>query len=109
MPYFDLPLQHSHPDVLKSMNRPWQASLNESILEKIREEISSAVLRTSLIVGFPGEKKEHFEHLLKFLDRHKFDHVGVFIFSPEALTSAFMSQNRVSLEIAEARKENVVF
>ena len=49
VPYFDLPLQHSHPDILKSMNRPWQASLNESILEKIREEIPSAVLRTSLI------------------------------------------------------------
>ena len=58
VPYFDLPLQHSHPDVLRSMNRPWQASLNESILEKIRKEIPSAVLRTSLIVGFPGEKKE---------------------------------------------------
>ena len=57
VPYFDLPLQHSHLDVLKSINRPWQASLNESILEKIREEIPSAVLRTSLIVGFPGEKK----------------------------------------------------
>jgi len=89
VPYFDLPLQHSHPDVLKSMNRPWQASLNESILEKIREEIPSAVLRTSLIVGFPGEKKEHFEHLLEFLYRHKFDHVGVFIFSPEEGTAAF--------------------
>ena len=60
VPYFDLPLQHSHPDVLKNMNRPWQASLNESILEKIRKEIPSAVLRTSLIVGFPGEKKRTF-------------------------------------------------
>ena len=96
VPYFDLPLQHSHPDVLKSMNRPWQASLNESILEKIREEIPSAVLRTSLIVGFPGEKKEHFEHLLEFLDRHKFDHVGVFIFSPEEGTAAFHLPNKVS-------------
>jgi len=65
VPYFDLPLQHSHPDVLRSMNSPWQASLNESILEKIRKEIPSAVLRTSLIVGFPGEKKEHFQHLLQ--------------------------------------------
>jgi len=108
LPYFDLPLQHSHPDVLKSMNRPWQASLNESILSKIREEIPSAVLRTSLIVGFPGEKKEHFEHLLKFLDRHKFDHVGVFIFSPEEGTSAFVLQNRVLPEIAEARKDNII-
>jgi ribosomal protein S12 methylthiotransferase len=108
VPYFDLPLQHSHPDVLKSMNRPWQASLNESILEKIREEIPSAVLRTSLIVGFPGEKKEHFEHLLEFLDRHKFDHVGVFIFSPEEGTAAFHLPNKVSPEVAEARKDNVI-
>ena len=50
VPYFDLPLQHSHPDVLKSMNRPWQASLNESILGKIREEIPSAVLRTLSLI-----------------------------------------------------------
>ena len=89
VPYFDLSLQHSRPDVLKSMNRPWQASLDESILEKIRKEIPSAVLRTSLIVGFPRRKKEHFEHLLEFLDSHKFDHVGVFIFSPEEGTAAF--------------------
>ena len=108
VPYFDLPLQHSHPDVLKSMNRPWQASLNESILEKIREEIPSAVLRTSLIVGFPGEKKEHFEHLLEFLVRHKFDHVGVFIFSPEEGTAAFDLPNKVSPEVAESRKDNVI-
>ena len=66
VPYFDLPLQHSHPDVLKSMNRPWQASLNESILSKIREEIPSAVLRTSLIVGFPGEKKNILNTFLNF-------------------------------------------
>ncbi len=108
VPYFDLPLQHSHPDVLKSMNRPWQASLNESILEKIREEIPSAVLRTSLIVGFPGEKNEHFEHLLEFLDRYRFDHVGVFIFSPEEGTAAFHLPNKVSPEVAEARKDNVI-
>jgi ribosomal protein S12 methylthiotransferase len=108
VPYFDLPLQHSHPDVLKSMNRPWQASLNKSILGKIREEIPSAVLRTSLIVGFPGEQKEHFEHLLKFLKIHKFDHVGVFIFSPEEGTSAFDLPNRVPQEVAEARKDNVI-
>ena len=74
--------------------------MNESILEKIREEILFAVLRTSLIGGFPGETKEHFEHLLEFLDRHKFDHVGVFIFSPEEGTTAFDLQNKVSLEVA---------
>ena len=79
--------------------------MNESILGKIRKEIPSAVLRTSLIVGFPGETKEHFEHLLKFLHRHKFDHVGVFIFSPEEGTAAFDLPNRVSPEVAEARKD----
>ena len=65
-------------------------------------------LSTSLIVGFPGEKKEHFEHLLKFLKIHKFDHVGVFIFSPEEGTAAFDLQNKVSLEVAEARKDNII-
>ena len=108
VPYFDLPLQHSHPDVLRNMNRPWQASLNESILTKIKKEIPSSVLRTSLIVGFPGEKKEHFQHLLEFLDRHQFDHVGVFTFSPEEGTQAFGLPNRVSPEIAEARKDNII-
>ncbi len=108
VPYFDLPLQHSHPDVLKRMNRPWQASLNESILGKIKEEIPCAVLRTSIIVGFPGEKKEHFQHLLEFLIRHKFDHVGVFIFSPEEGTQAFGLPNRVSQDVAEARKDNII-
>ena len=108
VPYFDLPLQHSHPDVLKSMNRPWQASLNESILSKIREEIPFAVLRTSLIVGFPGENKHHFQNLLDFLYRHQFDHVGVFIFSPEEGTKACDLSNRVSLEVAEARKDNII-
>ena len=108
VPYFDLPLQHSHPDVLKSMNRPWQASLNESILSQIREQIPSAVLRTSLIVGFPGENQKHFQHLLDFLYRHEFDHVGVFIFSPEEGTSAFDLPNRVSSEVADARKDNII-
>ena len=108
VPYFDLPLQHSHPDVLKSMNRPWQASLNESILSQIREQIPSAVLRTSLIVGFPGENQKHFQHLLDFLHRHEFDHVGVFIFSPEEGTSAFDLPNRVPSEVADARKDNII-
>ena len=54
------------------------------------------------------KKKEHFEHILGFLDRHKFDHVGVFIFSPEEGTAAFHLPNKVSLEVAEARKDNVI-
>tara|TARA_B100000073_G_C23735819_1_gene572136 strand:- start:1049 stop:2398 length:1350 start_codon:yes stop_codon:yes gene_type:complete len=108
LPYFDLPLQHSHPDILRLMNRPWQAQLNESILNKIREKIPNAVLRTSLIVGFPGETSEHIDHLLSFLNLYKFDHVGVFTFSPEEGTTAFQLPDRVPKEIADARKDNVM-
>ena len=108
MPYFDLPLQHSHPEILKNMNRPWQSKLNESILRKIRKEIPNAVLRTSLIVGFPGETSKHIKHLLDFLKTHQFDHVGVFTFSPEEGTLAFELPNRVSKEIAQSRKDNIM-
>ncbi len=108
LPYFDLPLQHSHPEVLKKMNRPWQSALNESILKKIKTEIPEAILRTSVIVGYPGEKLDHFEHLVDFLKRHKFDHVGVFTFSPEKGTKAYDLPHRVPKEIAEARKDNII-
>ena len=108
LPYFDLPLQHSHPEVLKKMNRPWQSNLNESILTKIKTEIPSAVLRTSIIVGYPGETLENFNHLINFLKRHKFDHVGVFTFSPEEGTQAFDLPDRIPQEIADARKDNII-
>ena len=108
LPYFDLPLQHSHPEVLRKMNRPWQSALNESILKKIKTEIPDAILRTSVIVGYPGEKLDHFEHLINFLKRHKFDHVGVFTFSPEKGTKAYDLPHRVPKEIAEARKDNII-
>ena len=108
VPYFDLPLQHSHPYVLKSMNRPWQSDLNESILGQIRDQIPSAVLRTSLIVGFPGENNDHFQHLLEFIKRHKFNHVGVFTFSAERGTKAYDLPQHISKDIAEARKDNII-
>jgi len=84
LPYLDLPLQHSHPEILRAMNRPWQGRVNDAIVERLREELPEAVLRTTFIVGFPGETEAHFEHLLDFVQRHEFDHVGAFAFSPEA-------------------------
>ena len=83
LPYLDLPLQHSHPDILKAMNRPWQGRINDQIMEQIKVALPEAVLRTTLIVGFPGETDTHFEHLCGFVQRHEFDHVGVFTFSAE--------------------------
>lgn len=105
LPYLDLPLQHSHPEVLRAMNRPWQGRVNDGIIERIKQEIPNAVLRTTFIVGFPGETDEHFEHLLQFVQRHEFDHVGVFTFSAEEGTPAYNLPNQLPQEIMDARRD----
>ncbi|MFM1901696.1 MAG: hypothetical protein RLZZ216_2272 [Cyanobacteriota bacterium] len=108
LPYLDLPLQHSHPDVLRAMNRPWQAEVNERLLDRIREQLPDAVLRTTLIVGFPGETEAQFEHLARFLESQRFDHVGVFTFSPEEGTPAAALPDRVPENLAIARKDRLM-
>jgi len=105
LPYLDLPLQHSHPDVLRSMNRPWQGQVNDDIIERIKQELPEAVLRTTFIVGFPGETDEHFQHLVEFVQRHEFDHVGVFTFSAEEGTPAYTLANQISRDIAHQRRD----
>lgn len=105
IPYLDLPLQHSHPDILKAMNRPSQGRINDGIIERIKEAIPEAILRTTFIVGFPGETDEHFNHLVEFVQRHEFDHVGVFTFSPEEETTAYQMPNQVSQDIMEERRD----
>lgn len=104
LPYLDLPLQHSHPDILRAMNRPWQGRVNDAIIERIKEALPKAVLRTTFIVGFPGETQEHFEHLLQFIERHEFDHVGVFTFSPEEGTPAYNLPNQLPQFVMDERR-----
>ncbi|MEY3401741.1 MAG: hypothetical protein RLZZ86_1356 [Cyanobacteriota bacterium] len=108
LPYLDLPLQHSHPEILRAMNRPWQGQVNDGIMERIKISLPSAVLRTTFIVGFPGETQEHFQHLLEFTQRHKFDHVGVFTFSPEEGTPAYNLPNQIPTEIMAARRNQLM-
>ena len=108
LPYLDLPLQHSHPNVLRAMNRPWQANLSTSLLDRIREQLPDATFRTSLIVGFPGETEAQFEHLVSFIETQKFDHVGVFTFSSEEGTKAAHLSNQIPLSVAEARKDKII-
>jgi ribosomal protein S12 methylthiotransferase len=108
LPYLDLPLQHSHPEVLRAMNRPWQGQINDGIMERIKTALPSAVLRTTFIVGFPGETQEHFQHLLEFTQRHKFDHVGVFTFSPEEGTPAYNLPNQIPAEVMAARRDQLM-
>lgn len=105
LPYLDLPLQHSHPDILRAMNRPWQGRVNDGLIERIKAALPHAVLRTTFIVGFPGEADEHFNHLLQFVQRHEFDHVGVFTFSPEEGTPAYSLPDQVPQAVMEARRD----
>ena len=108
LPYLDLPLQHSHPDILKSMNRPWQGRVNDEIIYRIKEALTDAVMRTTFIVGFPGETQQHFHHLLEFVKRHRFDHVGVFTFSSEEGTKAYDLGDQVPEEIKQARRNKLM-
>jgi ribosomal protein S12 methylthiotransferase len=74
-------------------------------MERIKQSIPDAVLRTTFIVGFPGETDEQFEHLVSFVKRHEFDHVGVFTFSPEEETPAYQMSQHIPPEIAQERRE----
>lgn len=105
LPYLDLPLQHSHPEILRAMNRPWQGQVNDAIIERIKEALPQAILRTTFIVGFPGEDDEHFQHLFQFIQRHEFDHVGVFTFSPEEGTPAYNLPNQLPQAIKDERRD----
>src|SRR4028118_109480 len=105
LPYLDLPLQHSHPEILRAMNRPWQGRVNDGIIERIKTGLPDAVFRTTFIVGFPGETDEHFEHLLQFVQRHEFDHAGVFTFSPEEGTPAYSLPNQLPQDVMDARRD----
>ncbi|MEI1373678.1 30S ribosomal protein S12 methylthiotransferase RimO [Nostoc sp. UHCC 0926] len=104
LPYLDLPLQHSHPDILRAMNRPWQGRVNDGIIDRIKTALPTAVLRTTFIVGFPGETSENFEHLLEFVQRHEFDHVGVFTFSSEEGTPAYKLPNQLPQLVMDERR-----
>lgn len=108
LPYLDLPLQHSHPEILRAMNRPWQGQVNDQIMEKLKTAMPDAVFRTTFIVGFPGETDTHHQHLLEFVKRHEFDHVGVFTFSPEEGTPAYTLPNQLPQEIMERRRDQVM-
>ncbi|MDB9494809.1 30S ribosomal protein S12 methylthiotransferase RimO [Spirulina major CS-329] len=108
LPYLDLPLQHSHPEILRAMNRPWQGRINDDIITRLKTALPNAVMRTTFIVGFPGETESHFQHLCEFVERHEFDHVGVFTFSPEAETPAYHLQNQVPQDVMDDRRDRLM-
>ena len=106
--YFDIPLQHISDSVLKRMNRKSNEESIRNLIFKIRKEIPDVVLRTSLIVGFPGETKEDFEKLYNFVKETKFDKLGVFMYSKEDGTPAEKLPNQIHGNTKKARYNKIM-
>ncbi|MEO5349097.1 MAG: 30S ribosomal protein S12 methylthiotransferase RimO [Magnetococcus sp. YQC-3] len=105
LPYLDVPLQHSHSAVLQRMRRVERTPGIRRLLRQIRRQLPQAVLRTTFIVGFPGESKKEFRHLYRFVRRGWFDHVGVFTYSDEEGTAAFHLPDKVRPKTARKRQK----
>jgi len=105
LPYIDLPLQHISPPVLKAMNRQYTRIGVEALMEKLRSRLPDVTLRTSMIVGFPGEKESDFKELLDFVESVKFDRLGVFTYSREEGTPAWSMKGQVPKKIKSGRMD----
>lgn len=103
--YIDIPLQHSDKTVLKNMNRVGDGDDYRALISKMRKAIPGLALRTTFMVGFPGETDEQFENLCKFTEDVKFDKMGCFTFSPEEDTPAYDMQNQIDDDVKVRRQE----
>lgn len=108
VPYLDLPLQHTSPTVLQRMRRGGSAERYLELLELIRGYLPEAALRTTFIVGFPGETDKDFERLQQFMETTHFDRVAAFRYWPEEGTSAATLPNQVPIEVADERLEQLL-
>ncbi|WP_270171723.1 30S ribosomal protein S12 methylthiotransferase RimO [Paenibacillus sp. SYP-B4298] len=106
--YIDMPLQHSEDAILKRMRRPGRQRDARELIRKIRERMPEAALRTSLIVGFPGETEEEFEALCEFVREIKFDRLGVFTYSNEEDTPASRLPNHLPDEVKQWRANTLM-
>lgn len=103
--YIDMPLQHCNKDILRSMNRFGSYDELKDLLNKMKSKIPNLSLRTTLMVGFPGETEENFEELCKFVKDIKFDKMGCFAFSPEEDTPAYDFENQIDDDVKNKRAE----
>lgn len=103
--YIDIPIQHIHPEILRKMNRPANPEQIKSLLAKLRKRIPDIIIRTSLIVGFPGEGNAEFQELLDFVKEYQFNRVGVFPYSKEEGTPAARLPGQVDERTKEARRD----
>ena len=106
--YFDIPIQHSSDTILKKMNRKTSKRQIKEIIAKIRNKIPNAIIRTSLIVGFPSEKEENFKELLEFVKEIKFDKLGTFMYSKEDGTPAARLPEQIHGNTKKARYNKIM-
>ena len=107
-PYFDVPIQHSEDKILKAMNRRGDKAYLTKLFAKIRNKVPNAILRTTVMVGFPGETKEDFANLLEFVKEVKFDHLGGFTYSREEGTASYNYPNQVRSDIKQKRLDELM-
>jgi len=108
VPYLDMPLQHAHPSILRRMRRPGNIKWVSRTVEKMRRSIPDLALRTTFIVGYPGETEEEFRALLNFMDEIHFDRVGAFQFSYETGTASEALGDPVPVELKQERYERLM-
>lgn len=103
VPYMDFPLQHAHPEVLRGMGRPSDAAQTRRTIAALRERLPDIALRTTFIVGYPGETEAQFQTLLDFVQEIRFDHVGAFTYCDEPGTRAALLPDDVPAEVKQER------
>ena len=106
--YMDIPLQHISDDLLKSMRRGTSMKKTKNLIKKFREDVPGITIRTSLIVGYPGETEQNFQELLDFVQESKFDRLGVFTYSHEENTHAYKLEDNVPDEVKHQRAEEIM-
>lgn len=106
--YIDIPLQHINSDLLKSMKRGTTHEKTDALLAKFREKVPDMAIRTTLIVGYPGETEERFQEMKAWIAEQRFDRLGCFTYSHEENTTAYQLEDDVPQEVKEARVEEIM-
>ena len=106
--YLDIPFQHADPGLVRAMKRGLDGARALDLLARIRDRVPGVAVRTSLIVGFPGEGRREFASLLRFVEKARFDHLGVFTYSPERGTDSFVRRETLSAAEKEKRRGEVM-
>ena len=108
LPYIDIPLQHAHPETLRRMKRPWDGERYMKLFEKVRAAMPDCAIRTTYIVGFPGETQEEFDYLMDFTRDSRLDRVGAFVFSKEPGTPAHDMDGQLAPRVKRERYDKLM-